>query len=461
MTKRGVVMVVSCVLALVGSVGLSRPSAQAPTPGALRAGAAKVEIAADPSPRYEHLRLYVRAIVIDNGTTRGALVGADISNLSGGVWEEASKRIAAELGSPIEHIIVSATHTHSGAGRAPNGQAAPTNAGVISDAMLQAVRQARAQLQPARVGYGTGLSYLNVNRDAINPTTHLWTQAANLAAPSDKTVGVLKFETISGQPIGVYVNYAMHPVNGYLSGLVSGDYAGAMSRYVELAYNDRMIAVFTQGASGDQNPLHLRASTDVMASRADVPITGYELVREDVESRIRGVASAPPAADPKVVDRLSRWMDVQGAMLGEEVIRVMTETARTSTTARLWGAQRVVSCPGRDRTDTGREGVAGTYKDGAPAEIRIGAFGIGDIALATVGAEIYNVIGQRIRRQSPLANTMVVTIANGRANSGYVPDDASFGRYTFQVLGSRLKPGCAEDAIANGLTEILSQSLRH
>ena len=49
-----------------------------------------------------------------------------------------------------------------------------------------------------------------------------------------------------------------------------------------------------------------------------------------------------------------------------------------------------------------------------------------------------------------MADSMMVTLANGMANSGYIPDNASFGAYTFQVLSSRLKPGCAEDAIAGG-----------
>jgi hypothetical protein len=51
----------------------------------------------------------------------------------------------------------------------------------------------------------------------------------------------------------------------------------------------------------------------------------------------------------------------------------------------------------------------------------------------------------------------MVTLANGRANSGYIPNDAAFGAYTFQVLGSRLKPGCAEQGIADGLTDLVNQ----
>jgi len=84
--------------------------------------------------------------------------------------------------------------------------------------------------------------------------------------------------------------------------------------------------------------------------------------------------------------------------------------------------------------------------------------GIGDITVTTVNAEIYTLISHRLKKNSPMANTVVVTLANGRANSGYIPDDASFGHETFQVLGSRLKPGCAEQSIANGLDDLVANT---
>src|SRR5690242_3471310 len=77
--------------------------AQAPqAAGTLRAGAAKVDITPPLQPMSngwpETLRdhLYVRAIVLDNGTTRAALVNADQGGLGDPVWNDASKRIAAE-----------------------------------------------------------------------------------------------------------------------------------------------------------------------------------------------------------------------------------------------------------------------------------------------------------------------------------------------------------------------------
>jgi len=214
--------------------------------------------------------------------------------------------------------------------------------------------------------------------------------------------------------------------------------------------------IFTQGASGDQNPLLMRPSTNALASKSGVKITGYELVRESVEGPLREGQVPHGKLDPKVADTLERWMESEGVLLGEETIRVMSNT-RTTGDVVIWAAQKDLTCPGRTRTNTGREGSPGTYSDGDPVNIRLGVLGIGDTALASVNAEIYNLIGQRAKKQSPIAKTMLVTLANGRANSGYIPDDASFGYLTFQVLGSRLKPGCAEQGIANGLTDLARQ----
>jgi len=433
--------------------------------GSLRAGAARVDITppGDPSypasGRYAHERLYVRAIVLDNGTTRAALVGADLGGLGNEVWTPASQQIAAALGCPPENVILSATHAHSAvpSGPPPVGfRSLPPEPTVA--AIMDAVGQAKAKLQPALAGFGTGLSYLNVSRDTVSEETHLWTQAANLAGPSDKTVAVVQFTTPVGQPIAAYVNYAMHPINAFLVGITSADVPGALCRYVEQQFGDQMVVVWSQGASGDQNPLYLRPSTNALASLSGTKITGYEMAREAIEGPLRDGKVERHPLDPKVADNLERWMESQGQLLGEEVIRVMTHTTHRAASVRLWAAQRMLTCPARRRTNTGREGSPGTYEDSDdPVRIRLGVLGIGDTALATVNAEVYSAIGQRVKKQSPLAHTVVVTLANGWANSGYIPDDASFGAYTFQVLGSRLKPGCAEQGIADGISDLVGQ----
>jgi neutral ceramidase len=184
------------------------------------------------------------------------------------------------------------------------------------------------------------------------------------------------------------------------------------------------------------------------------------LTREPVEAPIRDGKVKPVPPDPKVLDVLERVMDSEGVLLGEEVIRVMTNIKRLQNSPSIAAAQKTVTCPGRKRIDTGREGAPGTYEDGDPVNIRLGVIRIGSIALTSVDAEIYSPIAQRLKRESPVADTFMVTLANGAANSGYVPNDTAFGAYTFQVLGSRLKPGCAETAIVNGLLDLIDATSR-
>jgi neutral ceramidase len=86
------------------------------TSAELRAGASRVEItpplasgSEGPTGKYDHEHLYVRAVVIDNGQTRAALIGADQSNMPEGIWSEAAKQIAKDLDCPVANILMSAT----------------------------------------------------------------------------------------------------------------------------------------------------------------------------------------------------------------------------------------------------------------------------------------------------------------------------------------------------------------
>ncbi len=456
--------------ALAAVFALAPASAARAQSGPLKVGAARVDITppvnADfpPSGHYAHEHLYIRAIVLDNGVTRAALLGADLGGLTEEIWDEASQQIAKELNCPVENIIMSATHTHSGgvAGppppRIPNQQRArfPGTEKAVQ-AMMKAVKQAKKELQPAQVGYGTGEAHLNVNRDAVSHDTHLWTQAPNFDGPSDKTLAVVMFKKTNGAPIAAYMNYAMHPINGYLSGITSADFPGAASRHVEQAFGDKMVMIFTQGASGDQNPIWLRSSTNVMASKSGGEITGYEFVREPIEAPLRDGHVPHGKLDPKVADQFERWMESLGMILGEETIRIMTNAREMESDVRIWGAQDMLDCPGRRRLDTTREGAPGSYEDGDEVHVRLGLLGINDIALTTVNAEVYSIIGQRMKAQSPLTKTVMVTLANGRANSGYIVNDEHYGAYTFQVLGSRLKPGCGGIGITDGLANLVGQ----
>jgi neutral ceramidase len=443
----------------------------------LKVGAEKVDITPREQPtapatgRYDHERAFIRAIVLDNGTTRAALISIE-GFLDVPSWAEALKQITAELNCPVENIIISTTHSHSTGmpSRPPAGlSGGPTTQPLSAyvGSIVEVVRKAKAKLQPARMGFGKGMSYLNVNRNVIESDTRKWTQAANTDGWSDKSVDVIKFETPGGEPIAVYMNYAMHPINGYVSGVFSADFSGAACRYVEKAFGDKIIAAFSQGASGDQNPLYLRPSTNAMASREGAKITGYELKREPIEAPLRGKGDFK-LVGVEELDNLFRMIESEGQILGEEVIRVMTLTRKTTGDLRIAGAQRTVTCPGRTRINFDasdpayREGRPGEYKDGPDVDIHLGILGLGTNVITSTDGEIFSYIGLQVKKESPLTNTMLVTLANGGIGQspGYIASDDAFGQETFQLLNMRVKEGCAERSIVDGLTEMVTEYLK-
>ena len=463
------------VVAIVVGMWFLAASGVAAEAGALQAGAGRVEITPDasaiPRPFTSILdSLYARAIYLDNGHDRAVLLNADVGAISSAITDKVSTEISKQFNVPIANILISATHDHSaifGGPRPPvAGPAAQENTPAkafeekLVSGLVQATKQARDKMQPAKIGYGEGKLYLNVNRDAINQKTRLWSQEPNLAYPSDKTLAVIKIESLSGQLIAVYLNYAMHANSLFLNGMVSGDFPGEAERYLERTY-DKAIALWTSGAAGDQNPLYWRADHVVEQARVRAIM---EAEHVDLGTAImHAMFIGNPAADKVPVDPVAMEQSIQlvkamGLLTGEETIRVMDQIRVMNTKVKIEGAQQEVTCPARRRLDTGREGAPGKYEDSPdPVHIKIGALRIGDVVLGSANAELYNMIGQQVKVGSKFHDTIMVTLTNGMANSGYVPTDDAFGRYTFQVLGSSLKPGCAESGIVNGIDDMIGK----
>jgi neutral ceramidase len=267
---------------------------------------------------------------------------------------------------------------------------------------------------------------------------------------SDKQVSVLRFSALNGDPIAVYYNYAVFNVIAGVLDLVSGDITGATSRYIEDFYDDKVVAAFSLGAHGDQNPIFFQQTFDLR----DIRVKDYAKRGQDISNAMPSGGTGLDRNDPavaKLMNQQKQMLSSMGQMLGEEVLHVMRGVTRELANAGIYGDQKTVSCPGRQRTNEGRGGLAGTYKDADPVEIRLGVLLIGDVAIGEVDANPYTEIGLRFKKESPFANTMMTSRANGTSRGGYIPDDASYGHETFAVLNASLKPGCAETAIVDGI----------
>jgi neutral ceramidase len=439
-----------CVCLLMGSMPVLR-AAQPAGDTALRAGASRI----DYTPRGAQLPsnfngvldpIYVRSVVFDNGRTRAAMVAIDAGAMPTDLYRKVSARAAAELKIPANQLLMSASHTHSVPFRLD---------GSVEEIVMRSLRESVSRLQPARVAWGTGVAYINVNRDRVDPKTNRWWEGPNYEGTSDKTVAVVRVENTAGKAIAVYYNYAVHGVITGTLDMISGDIPGAASRYVEESLGDDAVALWTSGAAGDQNPIYFNQTYELR----DIRIADYAKRGEDISNAMPPGGQGMDRANPKVkllMDQQKRINETLGQMLGEEILHVMREGLEKSAgDTTLRGAQASVSCPARQRTDQGRAGFEGKYVDAGEVAIGLGALRIGDIFVGAVDAEVYNGIAQRLKRESPFKHTMMATLTNGMAQTGYIPSDDAFGRNVFTVLSSRLKPGCAESGIVNGLVELM------
>ncbi len=390
--------------------------------------------------------IFARAIVIDNGATRAALVSVDTGMIGDQVWNPASQRIEKELGIPAKNLMMNPTHTHSASGGS-------------AEQLFTVIKAAVDKLQPARIGYGAGVSYLNVQRDIINPVTHKWWEGANYDGPSDKTVAVIKFETLKGEPIAVYFNYACHAVVTGNTDMLSGDWPGEAERYIEDSFDDKCVALFSTGAQGDQNPIYFQQTFDLR----DIRIKDYAARGQDISNAMPPGGQGLNKQDPtvkKLLDQQKTMIKSMGQMMGEEVKHVMRlmDPNYMSLGGKIVAAQKTITIPGRTRTGgMQRAAVEATYTDGPDCSLRLSLLMIDDIALGGGSAEIYNLIAVRFKRESPIGRSIFVSMVNGGSNTGYIPDDAAYGRQTFEVLSSRCKPGFAETGIVNGLLDLIAE----
>ena len=380
-----------------------------------------------------HDHVYARAVVLDNGLTSAALVSVDASGVNS---LAARRRIEKETGIPFERILVSATHTHNAvainaaavvppqpaASGAPANLRAPTAQSVAfgvgaENAVVEVVRQAKANLQPGKIGLAAGRADINVNRNEF--VGDRWKTGRDPTGPSDKTVWVMRFDNAAGEPIALFVNYAAHPlVLGPDNDLITGDMPGAMSRFVESYYKDKAVALFAQSASGDQN---------LIASSWDLDDKLTHKVREPGEQGFQ------------IADALGR-------ILGEEAIRAGDTIRNGSSTASIWSTSAEPTCPAGRSANQGAQPPASTGAARA-TPIDMTLLMINNIALAAVAAEVFTNIYYHLRQDSPLTNTMMVTITNGSVS--YIADDAAYGVGKFGARSGSPFQGCGEATIVN------------
>jgi hypothetical protein len=184
--------------------------------------------------------LTVRALVLEQGQTRVAIVSADFLGFPGVLAD----KVRAEVkGIPPQNILIGATHTHS----APDCYGFPDGKGgtamdpkyveSVCVRMAEAINEAASKVKPAKLKIATGEA-----RGKI---------AYNYYADQlyDPRCSVIQALDESGKPLATLVNYAIHPeVLGSDRGICSPDLVGPL--YGRLAEKGAGVGIFMNSAQG-------------------------------------------------------------------------------------------------------------------------------------------------------------------------------------------------------------------
>jgi hypothetical protein len=339
--------------------------------------------------------LFVRALVLEKGETRIAIVGID--NLG---WPAQLGDRSRELikGIPPEHILIGATHTHS----APEAYGfTDENGNTGADLeyldwcvkqIADAVNEAVANLEPASLKTAVGEAKGEI--------------AYNYYAPElyDPRMGVI--QTISttgenkGKTIATLVNYASHPeILGTGRGVMSPDFCGPLYDRIESKAGG--ISIFMNGALGGM-----------------------------ITADNRG----------QIGNELSDYWDESiriGNLMADEALRII-ETAPIQENPEIFSTSNVIQFPVESNVmqyvymNSPILNRGGQINDFSVVSSRINLLNIGEAQIITVPGEALPNIGYYLRRYMKTEQSFLFGLTNDAFGYFLTKEDFnSFKRYRY------------------------------
>ena len=381
-------------------------------------------------------KLYVRALVFDDGRSKVMFVEGDVIMIrEHDTWK---KRISDATGIPAEHILIGDAHNHAAPSPSPAGE---TNwERQFGQALMAAVKQAAGNLVPVKIAAGNGTSRVAMNRRHLRPEASesiltfdenarsqsfgkfkvdqpkkifepagVMRLGANPSGPIDDAVQLVRIDTAAGKPLAVMIHYACHGTSlGGRNGKVSAEWMGSMQKYVEQQIPGAG-SFYVQGAAGDINP------------RVVGGLDGY-------------------------VDNIETTRAL-GLEIGREVVRVYRKLMPEPSDSAIEVKSRDIRLPVAYRL---------LFEDFNETTVHVPttAVRIGDLMWVTFPGELFHAIGKRVKAACPAAHGHLMGYTNGYV--GYLPEQKAFAEGGYEPAVSHFDP-TAEHVYLKEVAELLAQ----
>ena len=409
-------------LALASSWHSPALAQHGPQAGSLRAAAVKVDITPS-TPKwlsgYQARQsdgvldnIHHRVLALDAGSEQLYLIASELCLFSPGLYDRMTSELRQATGIEPRQVLWSVTHTHAAPEIGPSDiyktllgrsdhewDREYTESTVRS--LIEAVRTARARLEPARIAFGSGVALANINRRARDVDGRM-SLGLNPEGPVDREFGLIRLTRTDGSPIALVVNYAMHGT--VMSGQnlkISGDGPGTVASYVEERLGGTVL--YVNGAAGNIAPIY----------------------------------SVYPNAQ---AGHLSQFR----VLLGDRVLAAAGSMGPGGSAVTIAHAERVLETPRRPGLEWPEE-LAAYAKPGEPPMVRMPLrfVRINDALIWSAPVELFCEIAMDLRERSPFAHTFYFGYTNGWM--GYLPTARAFEEGGYEPRTSPFTPQVERD----------------
>ena len=407
-----------------------------------------------------HDPLKARALVLDDGSSRIAIVIVDSCMMPRELTDHAKGLANKATDIPVDRILIAATHTHSAPaamgclGSDPD----PQYIQFLAPQLARAIELAVKNMQPARIGWSVvqAPEYTHCRRwilrtdkvfadpfgnATVRANMHPGYQNPSFTGPSgpvDAGLSVLSIQSAAGRPLALLANYSMHYFG---SQPLSADYFGVFAEQLRqklAAENGEtpFIGFLSQGTSGDQMWMDY----------------GKPQTKITIEEYTQGLVDLVAAAQQKIEH--CNWVP-----LAMEEAKITLERRLPDEQRTAW-AENILEQLG-DRKPTSQQEIyareAMLLVKEPKRELNLQAIRIGELGITAIPNEVFALTGLKIKEQSPLQPTFNIELANGA--EGYIPppEQHKFGGYTTWPARTAGLSVEAEPKIVETLLTLLEQ----
>jgi len=375
-----------------------------------------------------HDDLFAKALVLDDGETRLAIVTTDLLGLDDDVVADVRDMVQTQTAIPAGNVMLSSSHTHSGPASISLGGLGCRDESyvrILKRKLAGAVKLAAASTREVGIGFRRQAVCCGVNRretrsDGAIVLGH--NPKGKLAPYAD----IMRVDDAGRNLLAVLFHHAAHPVAlGSDNLLISADFPGYAMRALKKIKGEHVVAMFAQGCCGNIN-CKLRGSFDEAECLGNMLAGAVLQALEEIETEPRpvrlncvsDVVQLPLQSPPPVREVEATFEQAR------EALRAV-ESNPNAGRGQLYVARRLFEWAG-ELLALAKEGDKPRTR---PFEIQVMA--VGDAAFVALPGEVFVEYQLNIERDSPFAHTFVLGYTNGVI--GYVPDASAFPKGGYEV----------------------------